>query len=195
MRTRILIWAACLLPFGVLARPLTPDDVYRWQSLTEPRVSPDGRWIAYTLSVPNRLKDSDDSQIWLVSWDGKQSRQLTPPASSAHDARWSSDSSQIAYLGTGTSEFDDEQIWIINPGGGPARLVTRFKGSISEFSWSPDGRRLVFSARPSSGDEDEDKPKPIVIDRLQFQLDYEGYLTGERAHLVRPLSEGQLRRP
>ncbi|HZF17405.1 MAG TPA: S9 family peptidase [Steroidobacteraceae bacterium] len=183
MRTRILIWAACLVPFGVLARPLTPDDVYRWIDVTEPRISPDGNWIAYTLSVPNRATDSDGSEIWLVSWDGKQNRRLTPPAAFARDARWSPDGRLIGYLGTAASESGDEQIWVAKRDGGAPQRVTRFEGSISEFGWSPDGKRLVFSARPSSGAKDADKPAPIVIDRLQFQLDNEGYLTGERSHL------------
>lgn len=183
MRIRAFIWVACFAPFAVLARPLTPDDVYRWQYLTEPRISPDGRWIAYTLSAPDRSADSDGSHIWLASWDGKDTRPLSPPAAFAHDARWSPDGNRIAYLGTGASKSGDEQVWVVDRAGGAPRQVTRFQGSIAGFGWSPDGRRFVFSAKPSAGEEDEDKPKPIVIDRLQFQLDYEGYLTGERAHL------------
>jgi Tol biopolymer transport system component len=58
-------------------RPLVPADVYRLQEITDPQVSPEGNWVAYTLSTVDTAKDKRNEDIWMISWDGKQNIQLT----------------------------------------------------------------------------------------------------------------------
>src|SRR5690348_5903888 len=59
---------ALLLSVSALARPLTADDLYRLQTVSDPRISPDGLWVAYTVTTPRREGDKDDQDIWLVRW-------------------------------------------------------------------------------------------------------------------------------
>jgi dipeptidyl aminopeptidase/acylaminoacyl peptidase len=54
-------------------RPITPPDIYKIQSVSDPQVSPDGKWVAYVLSTPDSVKDKSDADIWMISWDGKES--------------------------------------------------------------------------------------------------------------------------
>ena len=58
-------------------RPLQPSDVYRLQTIGDPQVSPEGSWVAYTLSSVDSTKDKRNTDLWMVSWDGTQSVQLT----------------------------------------------------------------------------------------------------------------------
>jgi dipeptidyl aminopeptidase/acylaminoacyl peptidase len=186
MRATPLILIACLYAVGAAARPLALDDLYRWQGVSDPRISPDGNWVAYTVSTPNREDDSDDSAIWLASWDGKQSTRLTPGDALESMPRWSRDGRYLAFLSDRGDADAGAQIWVLDRRTGEARQRAHFGGAISEFSWSPDGKRMVLAAEVPANADDDDKPQPIVIDRLQFKQDFHGdggYLGNEHSHL------------
>src|SRR5580704_4631175 len=72
-------------------RALRPDDFYNMQIVTEPQVSPDGKWVAYVVSTNDRVSDESRSAIWMVSWDGTQQIPLTNPAHDIGSPRWSLD--------------------------------------------------------------------------------------------------------
>ena len=63
-------------------RKLLPSDVYRLKSIGDAHVSPEGKWICYTLSSVDSTKDKRNSDVWMVSWDGQQTIQLTNSADS-----------------------------------------------------------------------------------------------------------------
>src|SRR5436305_10980034 len=73
--------AARAQPPGVPVRvPLSADDIYRVQALSDPQVSPDGQWVAYVVTMNDRAADEQRSAIWMVSWDGTQHLALTGAA-------------------------------------------------------------------------------------------------------------------
>ncbi len=51
-------------------RPVGVDDLARVRDVSDPQLSPDGGWVAYTVSVPDTAKDKDDTDLWMASWDG-----------------------------------------------------------------------------------------------------------------------------
>jgi dipeptidyl aminopeptidase/acylaminoacyl peptidase len=53
-------------------RPLQPSDIYRLQTVSDPQISPDGKWIAYTLSTIDSAQDKRSSDIWMISRDGQE---------------------------------------------------------------------------------------------------------------------------
>jgi dipeptidyl aminopeptidase/acylaminoacyl peptidase len=191
-----------LLCIPAFARPLDPEDRYKLQSLSDPQISPDGAWVAYCVSSSRKDPDVDEDDIWLVSWNGRQSLRLTNTPSSEHSPRWGPDGQLLAFLTDRGDAKAGDQIWLLDRRGGEARQLTHFgqgTGSgITSFAWSPDGLRMVFSAEVREK-QDEEHPQPIVIDRLQFKSDSGGYLRGERTHLflfnvqsgeVTPLTSG-----
>jgi dipeptidyl aminopeptidase/acylaminoacyl peptidase len=176
--------------------PLTLDDHGRLRGVSDPRVSPDGRWIAYTVSTIDVEKDKRDSDLWMASWDGTQQVRLTATTDSSESRpRWSPDGRYLAFL---ASRGDEEQkkkgaqVWLLDRLGGEAQQLTDVKGGVSEYDWSPDSIRLVLAVNdfdPTSDPEKMDgwkrktKP-PIVIDRYHFKSDADGYRTRLYTHLA-----------
>jgi len=192
--TRAMLWLPLLCALGLLLqspahgatplRPLQPDDYYRLQSVSEVELSPDGRWVAYVLSTPNRATDRDDGDIWLVSFDGRQHIRLTSSPANDHSPHFSADGRMLAFLRDPLDGKSETQIWLIGLPGGEARQLSHFEGTISTFALAPDGKHLAFSAQEAARPApDPDRPAPIVVDRLQFRTDGYGFLGHERAHL------------
>lgn len=82
-------------------QPLTVSDLLKIQRVGDPQLSPDGRWIAYQISVPDVEANRSRTQLYLVSVDGGQPKQLTSGASSASTPRWSPDGRTIYYVMSG----------------------------------------------------------------------------------------------
>lgn len=161
-------------------RPLNADDFFRVQDVSAPQVSPDGLWVAYVVSSNDRDADEARSAIWMVSWDGRQSLQLTSAADGTGKPTWSPDGHYLAFI-VQPEGSDQGQIMLLDRRGGDARQLTNVTGDISAYAWSPDGKRLAIAMQP--GDE-EKSPKPIVIDAWQFKQDEDGYLhVGAGRHL------------
>jgi dipeptidyl aminopeptidase/acylaminoacyl peptidase len=203
--TRRRRYAAIGAAFLVLASPafarlIALDDLYRLQSVAEPQISPDGAWVAYSVTTPDRERDAENVDLWMVSWDGRETVQVTRSPGSESHPRWSPDGRYIGFLKEADAAETGAELWLLDRRGGePRRLAASISG-VSSFDWSPDGKRIVMAAKPVASAASDKKPKPIVIERFQFKQDEEGFLGAERSHLwlvdvgsgtVAPLTEGR----
>ncbi len=172
-------------------RRLTPDDVYRLRAIADPQISPDGAWVAYTVSVVDTVEDEDNSDVWMVSWDGTPSLRLTSSKASEHTPRWSPDGRYLSFLSSRDDPQEADQIWLLDRRGGEAERVTNMPGGVSDYAWAPDGKRLALIVRDpdpdstatSSDTTAKTTPRPIVINRFQFKEDETEYLDTRRDHL------------
>lgn len=157
-------------------RPITPADLYRLPSISDPQPSPDGKWISYTLSTIDSLKDSRNSDIWMISYDGTQDIQLTYSPEGESRARWSPDGKYISFLSS-RQESKGSQVWLLDRRGGEARRLTDRKGGVNDYAWSPDSKKLLLTITdPDPEDSSKIKTtKPYVIDRYHYKQDVEGY--------------------
>jgi len=181
--------ALSLLAQAPAKRLLTAEDVFRMQQVGDPQVSPDGRWIAYTVTSMDRGADKLRSVIWMVNWEGTQDLQVTYGPGRDTSPRWSPDGKFLAFL-SGRPVESKAQIWLLDRRGGEARQLTDVKGIIDSYEWSPDSQRLVLEMQDTGEESGEahdaqaKAAKPIVIDRYLFKQDIEGYLTASsRDHL------------
>ncbi|MEP6990566.1 MAG: S9 family peptidase [bacterium] len=170
-------------------RPLRASDLYALRGVTDPQLSPDGAWVAYTVSAIDSTKDKSDTDLWMTSWDGTQSIRLTSTPEGESTPRWSPDGRYLAFV-SGRQDGKGGQVWLLDRRGGEAQRLTTLKGGISDFAWSPDAKRMILVL-----DEETDSvarkdtathatPKPIVIDRYNFKRDVTGYLGTKRTHLA-----------
>ena len=86
----ILLAAALLAPVAPAAqtkRAITLDDHSRIVSVGDPQRSPDGVWVAYTVSTIDAEKDRRNTDVWMVKWDGSEQSQLTSSPDSESSPR------------------------------------------------------------------------------------------------------------
>ncbi|MCX5762584.1 MAG: S9 family peptidase [Gemmatimonadetes bacterium] len=169
-------------------RPVRATDIYRLRDVTDPRISPEGEWIAYTVTTVDSTKDKSDSDVWMVKWDGSRTLRLTSSPESEASPRWSPDGRYLSFV-SGRYESKGGQVWLLDRAGGEAVRLTEFKGGVADHEWSPDGTRLaILSHDPDPEDAKPDSlksknPKPLVIDRYHFKEDGDGYLDRRRDHI------------
>lgn len=178
-------------------RALKPADLFRIRDVDSPRLSPDGKWVAYAVTTTSLEEKKSETRLWMIPSEGGEALPLTAEGYSASHPRWKPDGTMLAFLaakkGVGDEKKDKSksQVWTLNMRGGEAQQLTDIKQGVERFEWSPDGSRLVLSLRDpvedrdqdGKADDENDQPEPFVIDRLQFKYDYEGYLTRRRTHL------------
>jgi Tol biopolymer transport system component len=114
-------------PTAVTKRPIGPSDVYRLQTVGGLQVSPDGEWIAYVLTTTDSTKDKRNSDVWMVSRDGKQTVQLTNNPDAESQPRFSPDGRYISFV-TRRGEDKTSQIYLLDRRGGDAIKATDVKG-------------------------------------------------------------------
>lgn len=176
-------------------RMLTIDDLLALQRVSDPQVSPDGKWIAHTVRRIDVEADASSSQIFMASIDSGEVVQLTSDDSDASTPRWSSNGRYLAFLAAKGDEDAVTQVWTLDLRGGEAQAYTEVDQGVSDFSWAPDGKTMLLSIVDKSAAElaeeqaieagEEPKPLPYVIDRLQFKQDGVPYLDSSRTHLYR----------
>lgn len=168
-------------------RPISLDDLARIKTVGDPQRSPDGEWVAYTVSTVDVEKDKRNTHVWMTRWRGGESIQLTASPDSESRPRWSPDGKYLAFLASRGDEGEKKkgaQVWLLNRAGGEAQKLTDIKGGVSDYEWSPDSARLALVVDDyDPADEPEQlegwKRKttpPIVIDRYHFKQDRAGYL-------------------
>lgn len=186
MRLTLLIAFGLVFAAPVQARLLQPEDVAAIRSVGNPRISPDGQWVVYTVRVMDMKKDKRNTNLWLVKWDGSDNRALTFGAETQTTPRWSPDSKRLAFLSSRADKDKGDQLWIMDLAGGEAHQVTDLKGDVSDYAWAPDGKHMVLVVQdhdPTDDLKDDETPLPIVITRYYFKEDMVGYLGDLHSHL------------
>ncbi len=161
------------------------DNYLGMKGVSEISVSPDGAFIAYTITESDFEKDYYSSAVWMLPVAGGDPVRMTAEGSSSQTPKWSPDNRYLAILSS--RKDDTSQVWLLDRRGGDARQLTEFKQGVNSYDWSPDGRQMVLVVTdPTPADLDEEErpyPRPYVIDRLQFKEDYVGYLDRYRDHV------------
>ena len=185
IRTCTLFLLTCftgLLHAQNAKRTLRPGDIYRLQNLSDANVSPDGKWVAYTVSTIDSAKDKRNTDIWMVSIDGKENVQLTNSPDNESSPRWSPDGRYISF--TASRLGGTGQVWLLDRRGGEGIKLTDAKGDLNAYSWSPDSKKLVLTMKDPKDTAKNKPPQPYVINKFRFKQDVSGYqYDTSRTHL------------
>src|SRR5260221_8963117 len=170
--------------------PISFDDMIKLHRIAEPQVSPDGKWVAYTVSTPDMEANRGVSNIWVVPTGGGAAMQLTQ---SGHDSSpvWSPDGKTLAFL---SSRAGESQVYLLSMEGGEAHALTKLSTGADIVKWSPDGKTIAVtsSVYPDCKDDDcnkkrdEEKEKNKVKAHVAEHLLYRHWThwnEGKRSHL------------
>ena len=173
-------------------RRITAEDLYRFQLISEPRISPDGNLAVFTQHRIDPKKEKKHSNLWVVTTNNGEPRQFTHGDQSDTRPRFRSDGTQIAFL-SNRSDENQAQIYLVPVDGGEAQRLTDLEGTIEAFEWSPNGDSLLLQFRAKDPDQierekDETKKELGVvcrhITRVFFKQDAIGFLPQARWHLL-----------
>jgi dipeptidyl aminopeptidase/acylaminoacyl peptidase len=127
----------------VAAKGLTIDDMLAMRRVGEPAVSPDGKWLAFSVRDTDLEANRGRTDVWIAAADGSSVKQLTTHPENDQDPQWSADGAWIYFT---SSRAGSSQVWRIHPTGGEAEQVTRLPVEINGFKVFPDGKHLVIAA-------------------------------------------------
>jgi dipeptidyl aminopeptidase/acylaminoacyl peptidase len=185
------------------------DDLFSFGRVADPQISPDGKWIAYTVTYFSKETNGGNSDIWLVSINGGEARQLTHSPKSDNSPRWLPDGKTIAFI---SSRNGTPQIFTQSIDSGDAKQVTNISTGAGGLVVSPDGKSRgagshtagyfafssdVFADCPNDScnkvrnDELENgKVKAKFFTRLPYRV-WDHFLDGKRSHaFIVPASGG-----
>ena len=165
-------------------RPIGPNDIYRMSTVSNPKISPEGQWVLYSISKIDSAKDKFYSKLYMVSADGNQTVSLTEQTKGVSNYNWSPDGKYISFLAAGKEE-EGSQFYLMDRRGGEPIQITHIKGEIQSYQWLKDGKHLIFTIKDYNyADTAKSKMRePYEIDRYRFKADYEGYLDNRKTHL------------
>src|SRR5580658_5594014 len=175
---RVSVCLCCAALLTAIATPacaqlLTSSDLSGLRSVGSAAISPDGRYIAYSITMRDR-PGRPYGQLWVMDVSTAKSVRLggEKPASAP---LWSNDSKWIAFRG---EDGDKHGLLIAHPDGSETIFLTALAGTNSplpgtgkDFTWSPDGKQIAFvSSTPGEG-ADEASGDPMVITRYLYKPD------------------------
>ena len=172
-------------------RTITAEDLYNFELLSPPRISPDGKHVVYAQQRVDAKTEKKYSNLWITPTNGSGARPFTIGDQNDSQPRWSPDGKTIAFISNRGDE-KQPQIYLIPFAGGEARALTELKGEIGALEWSPDGSQFVIQFRAKDAevlerDGDEQKKKLGIVarhyERVFYKFDGYGFLPHERWHI------------
>ena len=201
-QNRLVLFVVITLALAVPAfanRGVTAEDYFAFHFPSDAHISPDGKQVAYVVTVIDQQRNRRVSSIWLVDTDGRSApRRLTAEGVNSNAPRWSPDGTELAFLstrnpGAGESagvgagaEASRPQICILHMDGGEAQVVSHLKNGVNAYQWSPDGKRFVAVSR--LGPSDQVAPSARKSDvrhykHISYKFNDTGWFDDKRSHL------------
>jgi dipeptidyl aminopeptidase/acylaminoacyl peptidase len=171
-------------------RAITIRDLLSVHRLSDPQISPDGQWVAYSVATPDYNANNLVTNIWIVAISGGEPRQLTQGGTDQR-ARWSPDGKTLAFL---SSRGGTAQVYTVPASGGDPVKVTSVSGDADNLLWSPDGKWISFTSKvyPDCADDAcnsardaakaQSKVKAHVAEKLLYRH-WNAWADGKRSHL------------
>jgi len=131
--------------FGQSKHPFTFEEMMKLKRIGEPEVSPDGKWVLFSVGEIDLEANSRTSHVWIVPTAGGQEREIIA-GQDATRPRWAPDGKRFAFL---SYQSGASQVWIadFDSSAGTAtglRMFTSIATQARSELWSPDGKSVFF---------------------------------------------------
>jgi Tol biopolymer transport system component len=161
-RSASLLFVSVVLAIGAQAadkQPLTHETMWLMKRVSAPVISPNGKWVVFSLTEPAYDEKDQTADLWIVPSDGSaKPRRLTATKAGESDAAWAPDNHRIAF--SAKREGDEQaQIYILDLAGGEAQRVTNVSTGARSPKFSPDGTRISFASTVYPGALDDEANK------------------------------------
>jgi dipeptidyl aminopeptidase/acylaminoacyl peptidase len=171
----------------------TAEDLVLLKRITDPQVSPDGRYVAFVQRETDLDANKGRTSLWLLELEpvGAEPRRLTDAVSSDSSPRWAPDSATLYFIST---RAGNSQVWRLTLAGGVAQRVTDYPLDVGSLKVSPRGDQLALSmevfadcpdlacSRERLDAKAKDKASGRLYQRL-FVRHWDAWSNGTRSHL------------
>ena len=150
--------------FCGMARSVTAETLFglkhlvNLRSVTTAKISPDGKQVAYVLSVPRHPLKDDDGPAWSelhVVNEAGESRPFIAGKVDIGDVQWTPDGRSIAFVSKRPGD-DNAALYVIPVDGGEARRVVAHSTDLRGVTFSADGKQIALLATDSLSKEQQD---------------------------------------
>ncbi|MBX2817530.1 MAG: S9 family peptidase [Saprospiraceae bacterium] len=177
---------------------LEPLDIFNLEYVSNPKISPDGKWVVYSRNYKDIMTDRNLANLWIVGFDGQGNRPITSGKHAHGGAVWSADGREIFYR---SNKEGSSQIYRLNPETGVEMQITDSPTSPGSIYPSPDGKWLAFTMSvkykgesfakmPAKPEGAKWNSPPIVIDKMQYRRDGGGYVSDSYRQIFVVTTEG-----
>jgi dipeptidyl aminopeptidase/acylaminoacyl peptidase len=189
-----LLFSALASAPALEAHAFSINDMHAMQRIAEPRVSPDQKWVLFSVRSTDLEANKGRFDLWLAAVDGSSIRQLTKHEANETSGRWSSDGKRVLFL---SNQGGSSQVWQIAIDGGEAQQLTKLPLDVEGFVPFSDGKRLALfiDVYPDLAREkviadtvarneqrEKSKVKARVYEQLLFRH-WDSWEDGKRSHI------------
>jgi len=203
MRHSLILFLIVCLAFPVIAqtkRPFTFEDMMSLKRVGEPEVSPDGKWVIFSVVDVDLAANTKTPHVWVVPTAGGQEREIIS-SQDADRPRWAPDGTHFAFT---SAKLGGSQVWIADFDGAAGAVtgvhkLTSISTEASGELWSPDGKNILFvsdvypecAGSPSEveacnakklEDAEKSKVKAQIFTHLLYRH-WNAYKEGKRSHI------------
>lgn len=185
-----LLLVLSLAAFAAHARVITEKDIFRFQWVGDPQISPDGAHVAFVRVTVDEKKDTYATSIWTVATRAGATPRRVTNGPRDITPRWSRDGKALAFLRSGEKDGKPApaQIHLLRFDGGEPRAITSLARAVESIAWSPVANTIAFTASTKPEDlaekkksDDERESDVRVINQAVYRFNGAGYRDATRA--------------